>query len=68
MSATGAAIKAEYLFVDLGHANAAYATAPGCFGNGNPSVASCVDIPAGTGLFSTLAASSLVRLGLNYRM
>jgi outer membrane immunogenic protein len=61
-------IKAEYLFVDLGHANTAFATAPGCFGNGNPGGAVCVDIPSRTGLFSTLAASSLVRFGLNYHL
>jgi outer membrane immunogenic protein len=61
-------IKAEYLFVDLGHANSAFATVPGCFGNGNVFAAECSNIPSRTGLFSTLAASSLVRFGLNYHL
>jgi outer membrane immunogenic protein len=60
-------LKAEYLFVDLGHAGAAFTTVPGCFGGGNASGASCIPLPPSPGFFSTLAASSLVRLGVNYR-
>jgi outer membrane immunogenic protein len=60
-------LKAEYLFVDLGHANATFTTVPGCFGNGNTGGAACLNVPSSPGFFSTLAASSLVRLGLNYR-
>jgi opacity protein-like surface antigen len=60
-------LKAEYLFVDLGHAGATFATVPGCFGGGDVHGSSCIPLSSSPGLFSTLAASSLVRLGANYR-
>jgi hypothetical protein len=59
-------LKAEYLFVDLGHVSATFASVPGCFGTGSAGAASCVNIPSSPGFFSVLAASSLIRLGLNY--
>jgi outer membrane immunogenic protein len=61
-------VKVEYLYVDLGRANTAFATLPGCFGGTNPGGgAGCFGIAPGTGTVSSRITDNIVRAGINYK-
>ena len=57
-------VRLEYLFVDLGRVNTAFATLPGCFGGTG---AACSPVVAGAGTINSLITDSLLRAGLNYK-
>lgn len=55
--------KIEYLYVDLGKVNTAFATPPVCFSVSG----SCTTAGPGTGTISSMITDSIVRVGLNYQ-
>jgi len=64
--------KVEYLHVDLGRANTAFATFPGCYGgtitNGAGGfAANCIAYLPGSGTISSRITDEIVRVGINYR-
>jgi outer membrane immunogenic protein len=58
-------VKVEYLYVDLGRVNTAFATLPGCFGA--PGGTLCSPTAPGTGTINSKITDNIVRVGINYK-
>jgi outer membrane immunogenic protein len=64
----GWTVKLEYLHVDLGTVETAFATLPGLYGNFIPALGGATSFSvAGTGTIRTRVTDEIVRVGLNYR-